>query len=141
MSNLALVYRFCNPLPALRLPLARPRLSVPTFWIEGKSSPDQNNSTSFRGERTWAIAIQTVLREPKFRTEFPCFSSEKRTRIQKKEGGFIRTPPHRYGPSSSLSNSSKEFRDMFCFFSCENVCFFHACILSQVSRGVQNREY
>ena len=56
-----------------------------------------------RGERTWAIAIKTVLREPKFRTEFPDFSREKTTRIQKKEG-FMRTPPNRYGPSSSLPN-------------------------------------
>ena len=40
--------------------------------------------TNFREERTWAIAIQTVLREPKFRTEFPYFSREKRPEFRRK---------------------------------------------------------
>ena len=31
-------------------------------------------SRKMRGERTWAIAIKTALREPKFRFEFPWFS-------------------------------------------------------------------
>ena len=39
---------------------------------------------SIRGERTWAIAIQTVLRELKFRTEFPYFSREKRPEFRRK---------------------------------------------------------
>ena len=58
-----------------------------------------------RRGRAWAIAIWTVLREPKCRIENPYFPG-KTARIQKKEG-FIRTPPNgpnRHGPSSSLSN-------------------------------------
>ena len=39
---------------------------------------------SIREERTWAIAIETVLREPKFRTEFPYFSREKRSEFRRK---------------------------------------------------------
>ena len=37
-----------------------------------------------REERTWAIAIWTVLREPKFGTEFPYFSREKRPGFRRK---------------------------------------------------------
>ena len=37
---------------------------------------EQLISTWIKGERTWAIAIQTVLREPKFRTEFRFFFLE-----------------------------------------------------------------
>ena len=39
---------------------------------------------------------------------FPIFLGKKRARIQKKEG-FIRSPPNRYGPSSSLSLSLRMF--------------------------------
>ena len=37
-----------------------------------------------RGDRTWAIAIQRVLSEPKFRTEFLLFSREKRPEFRRR---------------------------------------------------------
>ena len=41
--------------------------------------------SKFKGERTWALAISTLLREPKFRTEFPYFSRDKRPEIGRKK--------------------------------------------------------
>ena len=46
--------------------------------------PERAGFPLIREERTWAIAIQTVLREPKFRTEFPYFSREKRPEFGRK---------------------------------------------------------
>ena len=44
--------------------------------------PQKGNSK--RTERTWAIPIWIVLREPKFRTEFPYFSRDKRPEFRRK---------------------------------------------------------
>ena len=59
-----------------------------------------------RGERTWAIAIQRVLSEQKFRTEFPSFLG-KNGLIQKNED-FLYENLLPDVPSSSLSNSSSQ---------------------------------
>ena len=55
-------------------------------------SVKHQNEPSLRGERTWAIAIQTVLREPKFRTEFPYFSREKRSEFRRKRDFYEPLP-------------------------------------------------
>ena len=40
--------------------------------------------SNFRGERTWAIAIRPFYANQKFRSEFPCFSREKRPEFRRK---------------------------------------------------------
>ena len=52
------------------------RMYPPGRLLECKGLSVGWDDTTIREERTWAIAISTVLREPKFRTEFPYFSRE-----------------------------------------------------------------
>ena len=99
-------HEFSWALLRFRTPVA----GTPGFNTKPAENPENGKFSGgwdailFRGERTWAIATQTVLREPKFRTEFPYFFKGKTTRILKKEG-FTWTPSNRYGPNSSRSNS------------------------------------
>ena len=51
------------------------------------------SSLILRGERTWAIAMQTVVRESKFRTEFPCFIFLRKNGLDSEERRIYTNPP------------------------------------------------
>ena len=60
---------------------------------------------TIRGERTWAIAVRSFYASQRSELNFPISLGNNGPNSERKRD-FVRTPPNRYGPSSSLSKTN-----------------------------------